>query len=249
LTLASTAGGENRRDAVVLAQLGTGALRMDQWARENAAKVEKLSGGRLAYVYISNYGARAGIEEFYRALLGYSDREGLIIDQRFNGGGTTADSLIEALKASPLYAYAYRYGRDFRVPPIFLTGPKVLITNGLNWSAAETFAEMFKLAGVGRIVGSRTGGGGIGVALFQPELIDGGVVGIPNRAAYNPAGSWDIENVGVTPDIEVEIIPRDWAAGRDAQLEAAVQTALEMIRTAPAQPATRRPAYPDHVKR
>jgi tricorn protease len=248
LTLAASADGTGKREAVVFAQAGTGALRMDQWARENARKVEELSGGTLAYVYIPNYGAGAGIEEFYRAVLGYSDRAGLIIDQRYNGGGTTADSLIEALTASPLYAYDYRYGRDFPVPPVFFPGPKVLITNGLNWSAAETFAEMFKLAKVGKIVGGRTGGGGIGVALFQPPLIDGGEIGIPNRAAFNPAGSWDIENYGVTPDIAVDIMPKDWAAGRDVQIETAVATALEMIRTAQPRPPFAHPPYPVHVK-
>jgi tricorn protease len=247
LTVAAAPDGAAQREAVVFAQIGTGGLRMDQWGRENARKVEELSGGKLAYIYIPNYGAWAGIQEFYRALLGYSDRAGLIIDQRYNGGGTTADSLIAALKALPIYAYAYRYGRDFPVPPVFLDGPKVLITNGLNWSAGETFAEMFKLAKVGKIVGSRTGGGGIGAALFQPELVDGGEIWIPNRAAYNPAGSWDIENFGVTPDIVVDITPRDWAAGRDTQLETAVATALEMIRTAPPKPAFKHPAYPNHV--
>jgi tricorn protease len=157
LTVAAAPEGTDKREAVVFAQVGTGALRMDQWARENARKVEELSGGKLAYIYIPNYGAGAGIQEFYRALLGYSDRAGLIIDQRYNGGGTTADSLIEALMAVPIYAYDYRYGRDFPVPPVFLDGPKVLITNGLNWSAAETFAEMFKLARVRRS-SDRTGG-------------------------------------------------------------------------------------------
>ena len=100
--------------------------------------------------------------------------------------------------------------------------PKVLITNEQNFSAAETFAFMFKVTKTGTIVGTRTGGGGIGAALFQPGLIDGGRIAIPNRAAYNPSGSWDIENNGVVPDIAVEFLPRDFRDGRDPQLEKGV---------------------------
>ena len=104
---------------------------------------------------------------------------------------------------------------------------------------------MFKLTKTGTIVGARTGGGGIGAALFQPALIDGGRIAIPNRAAYNPAGSWDIENQGVLPDIPVEVLPRDFRDGRDPQLEKAVQVALEASRKSNP-PVNRRPPYPIH---
>lgn len=247
LRLAESPDGRGARTAVIVPLIGLGALRKSNWAADNGRRVEALSGGRLRYVHVSGYGGD-GIMDLNRAILGSSEREGLIIDQRYNGGGTTSDTLIEDLMREPLYAYAYRYGRDFRVPPVFVRGPKVLIINGYDWSAAETFAEMFKLAGTGTIVGTRTGGGGIGAALVQRTLVDGGVIRIPNRAAYNPAGSWDIEGHGVAPHVRADIAPKDWAAGRDPQLEAAVKIALEQLESTPAKP-WRRPDYPDHVRR
>jgi len=102
------------------------------------------------------------VEDFIREILGKTDKKGLIIDQRYNPGGTTSDSLIEALKRETIYYYAYRHGEDFPVPPVTFPGPKVLVINEENFSAAETFAMMFKLAKMGTIVGKRTGGGGIG---------------------------------------------------------------------------------------
>ena len=219
-------------------------IRRANWSEQNRRLVEKLSGGKLGYIYVENYGG--GIQDFIRGLAGFSDRPGLIIDQRFNGGGITPDYLIEWLRRKPLYDYTFRNGDDIPVPVNPGPAVKVLITNENNFSAAETFAFMYKLAKVGPIVGLRTGGGGIGPYVFTPSLIDGGNVQLPNRAAYNPDGtSWGVENVGVIPDIEVEITPKDWIMGRDPQLEKAVQVAMEelkKVRTV----APRKPAYPIH---
>jgi tricorn protease len=105
---------------------------------------------------------------------------------------------------------------------------------------------MYKLGHVGPIVGWRTYGAGVGPYVFTPRLIDGGRIQLPNRAAYNPDGTtWGIENAGVRPDYPVEITPRDWLAGRDPQLEKAVQVALEeMKKSPPVLP--KRPKYPIH---
>ncbi|MBI4410718.1 MAG: hypothetical protein HY561_13490 [Gemmatimonadetes bacterium] len=150
------------------------------------------------------------------------------------------------LLAAPVYEYAYRYGKGFPVPPNLIQGPKILLTDGSNGSAAETFALMFKLRRAGTIIGRRTAGGGIGVALYSQTLVDGGRVGIPNRAAYNPvAGTWDIENYGVTPDIEVDVGVDDWRAGRDPQLERGVQEALRQLASF-RKPVSKRPAPPKH---
>jgi tricorn protease len=110
----------------------------------------------------------------------------------------------------------------------------------------QTFAFMYKLAKVGPIVGLRTFGAGIGPYVFTPDLIDGGNVQLPNRAAYNPDGtSWGIENFGVQPDFEVEISPKDWMANRDPQLEKAVQVAMEELKKV--QPIVpKKPKYPIH---
>jgi tricorn protease len=237
--------GDGARTITVVPTNGENTLRLANWAERNRQMVNKLSGGRLGYIYVPDYGT--GIEDFYQGMLGYRDnKQGLIIDQRYNGGGITSDAIIEMLNRKPLYYYMFRDGEDIATPTNPVNGPKVLITNEYNGSAAETFAFMFKLGKVGTIVGKRTGGGGIGPYVFTPDPIDGGGIQLPNRAAYNPnTGSWDIENFGITPDIEVEILPKDWLAGRDPQLEKAVEVAMkELAKTKPAPKL--RPKYPVH---
>jgi tricorn protease len=181
-----------------------------------------------------------------RGLSGYSDRPGVIIDQRYNGGGITPDYLIEWLRRRPIYYYTFREGDDIATPVNPGPSAKVLIVNQENFSAAETFAFMYKVAKVGPIVGMRTGGGGIGPYVYTPRFVDGGNIQLPNRAAYNPDGtSWGIENVGVIPDYEVEILPKDAMAGRDPQLEKAIQVGLEEIKkNVPVQRI--KPKYPVH---
>lgn len=243
ITVASEPDGP-RRTYTVVPLPGAGTLRRAAWAEENRRRVEELSGGRLAYVYVGGWGG-PGLDDFYRGLLGHDGAEGIVLDQRFNTGGTTADAAVEALARPPLYAYAYRHGEPFSVPPVDVRVPVVLLANRWNVSAAETFALMFRLAGVGPIVGTRTTGGGIGAALWQPRLVDGGRIRIPNRAAFDPSGSWTIENRGVEPDVEVEITADDGRAGRDPQLDAAVQKALAAIEAREPRPIVV-PAYPVH---
>ena len=220
------------------------SLRLANWAEENRRRVEQESGGKLGYIYVNDYGL--GTMDVIRGLTGYGDRPGVIIDQRYNGGGITPDYLIEWLRRRPIYYYTFREGDDIAVPVNPAPTAKVLIVNEENFSAAETFALMYKLAKVGPIVGMRTGGGGIGPYIYTPRFVDGGNIQLPNRAAYNPDGtSWGIENVGVIPDYEVEITPKDAMAGRDSQLEKAIQVGLEEIkRNAPVRPI--KPKYPVH---
>jgi tricorn protease len=246
LTVGPSPAAEGSRTITVVLSQGEQGLRRENWAQQNRRRVEELSGGKLGYIYVPNYGG-SGIEDFFRGLYGYRDsKQGFIIDQRFNGGGITSDSIIEMLKREPLYYYMFRDGDDIATPTNPVAGPKVLIINEQNGSAAETFAFMFKLGKVGSIVGHRTAGGGIGPYVFTPDFVDGGGVQLPNRAAYNPTrGSWDVENRGVEPDVEVDILPKDWLAGRDAQLEKAIDIALKQLEKS--QPAIKlRPKYPIH---
>jgi len=219
-------------------------LRLANWAEENRRRVEQASGGKLGYIYVNDYGA--GTMDVIRGLSGYSDLPGVIIDQRYNGGGITPDYLIEWLRRRPIYYYTFRDGDDIATPVNPGPSAKVLIVNQQNFSAAETFAFMYKVAKVGPIVGMRTGGGGIGPYVYTPRFVDGGNIQLPNRAAYHPDGtSWGIENVGVTPDYEVEITPKDGLAGRDPQLEKAIQVGLEEIKkNTPVQRI--KPKYPVH---
>jgi tricorn protease len=153
------------------------------------------------------------------------------------------------LARRPLYYYRFREGDDLAVPVNGrAASATVLVIDDDNASAAETFAFMFQLGKIGPLVGSRTFGAGIGPyggASAVPTLVDGGRLQIPSRGAYNPSGSWGIENEGVHPDVAVEIMPEDWRAGRDPQLAAAVKAGLEAIANQQA-PAPRRPKFPVH---
>ncbi|HEX6649990.1 MAG TPA: S41 family peptidase [Pyrinomonadaceae bacterium] len=245
ITVSANPDGSNARTYTIFPAVGENRLRRANWAEENRKLVEKLSGGRLGYIFIEGYGGD-GIMNAIRGLTGYADKQGVIVDQRFNGGGITPDYLIEWMQRKPIYYYMFRGGDDIATPVNPAPPVKVLIINELNGSAAETGAFMFKLAKVGPVVGKRTFGGGIGPYFFTPNLIDGGRVQLPNRAAYDPSGTtWGIENIGVAPDFDVEITPADIIAGRDPQLEKAIEVALAQIsKTQTIAP--KRPAFPIH---
>lgn len=245
IKVASSASGANAREYTVVPIAGENGLRRANWAQENREMVDKLSGGRLTYCFIGEH-SPDGFNEFSRVFNASPDKAGMIIDQRFNGGGITADYQIEALLRKPILAYDYRHGGEIVFPSNRIDGPKVLINNEGNGSAAETFALMFRSAGVGKIVGMPTYGGGIGAALFQQQLVDGGRIFIPNRAGYNPlTGKWEIENEGVKPDVRVDRTPEDYLAGRDRQLEEAVRLALEELKTY-RKPTLKKPMPPTH---
>ena len=245
ITVSSNPDGSASRTYSVIPTNGENRLRRANWAEENRKLVDKLSGGKLGYIFIEGYGGE-GVMNAIRGLTGYSDKNGVIVDQRFNGGGITPDYLIEWMQRRPLYYYMFRGGDDIATPVNPAPPVKVMIIDSLNGSAAETGAFMFKLGKVGPIVGKRTFGGGIGPYFFTPPLIDGGRVQLPGRAAYDPSGkSWGIENVGVSPDHEVEITPLDVMNGRDPQLLKAIEVAMAQIPKNPLY-APRRPAFPVH---
>ncbi|UCC47866.1 MAG: PD40 domain-containing protein [Gemmatimonadota bacterium] len=244
ITVGSEPEDGQTRTFTVVPLPGENTLRRWNWALRNRQLVEEQTEGVLGYIYVPSFGSTA-LELVFAQLLESVDRRGLIIDERFNGGGITADWLIEWLRRRPLYYYAFRHGDNLGVPTNALPAAKVLLINDADFSAAETLALMFKQGALGRILGTRTAGAGIGPYVFIPELIDGGRIGIPNRAAFDPTGSWAIENEGVAPDIEVEWLPEDWRAGRDPQLERAIEMVLRLVVDNP--PAeVKRPEYPVH---
>jgi tricorn protease len=245
ITVSADANGANPRTYTVLPANGENRLRRANWAEANRKLVDKRSGGKLGYIFIEGYNPD-GIMNAIRGLTGYADKNGVIIDQRYNGGGVTPDYLIEWMQRRPLYYYMFRGGEDIATPVNPAPPVKVMIINELNGSAAETGAFMFKLGKVGPIVGKRTYGGGIGPYFFTPNLIDGGRVQLPGRAAYDPTGTtWGIENAGVAPDYDVDITPADVMAGRDPQLEKAIAIAMAEIPKHPMY-APKRPAFPVH---
>ncbi|MGH9938632.1 MAG: S41 family peptidase, partial [Blastocatellia bacterium] len=225
----SPLAGEGARTLSVYPTGNDALLRLANQAAANRRRVEEASGGKLGYIYVANWGGNT--IDAIRGLTGYGDRAGVILDQRYNGGGITPDYVIEWLKRKPLYYYTFREGDDIATPVNPGPAVKVLIAHEQNGSAAETFAFMYKLGKVGPIIGRRTAGAGIGPYVYTPGFIDGGRIQLPNRAAYQPDGlSWGVENIGVSPDYEVENLPQDWIKGRDAQLEKAIQVALDELK-------------------
>jgi tricorn protease len=216
-------------------------IRQYDWIERNRRRVEELSGGRLAYIYLPDT-FNSGYEIFNREFYAQLDKQGLIVDERFNQGGVAADYIIEILRRVPLQSARLREGADVRMPVGMIQGPKVMLTNELSGSGGDTLPWMWRQAGLGMIVGKRTTGLGVGAS--GQDLIDGGRVNVPDWGWYNPVkGIWDIENRGVAPDVDVEITLADWRAGRDPQLEKAVELALKALASKP-NPTPKRPAYP-----
>jgi tricorn protease len=240
LRISSTADGELSRVVTVTPVADEYALRNYDWVTANRRRVDQLSGGKLAYIYVPDTGQN-GYEIFNREFYAQLDKQGVIIDERFNGGGVTPDYIIDILKRSTLYRMMPRDSGDTPIPVGVIEGPRVLIINEYSTSGGDSMPFMFRATGLGTIVGKRTGGAKVGGG--DRNLIDGGKVTVPDWGHYDHIrGVWGVENFGVPPDIEVEILPADWRAGRDPQLERAVQAALEGMKKTT--PVNKRPKFP-----
>ncbi len=221
-------------------------LRSRDWVELNRRRVNELSGGRLAYVYLPNT-AGAGYTYFNRYYYSQLDKQGVVIDERFNGGGTAADYIIEMLNRPVLNYWATRDGKDFKTPLAAIDGPKVMIVNEWAGSGGDALPYYFRKRGIGPLIGTRTWGGLVGIYDY-PVLIDGGGVTAPRVAFYTVDGGWRVENEGVAPDIEVEQQPARMRDGGDPQLERAVQEALRLLDENPPREVRRDP-YPVRVKK
>jgi len=221
------------------------SLRRLAWIEGNRRKVEALSKGRLAYVYLPDT-ANGGYTAFNRWYFAQIDREGAILDERWNGGGLLADYVIDFLRR-PLMSYAVsREGSTFAFPAA-IYGPKVMIINESAGSGGDAMPWYFRKAGLGTLVGKRTWGGLVGIGGYPP-LLDGGYVTAPRFALYGLEGTWEVENVGIEPDVEVELDPKVWRQGHDAQLEKAVEIALAELEKHPL-PVHKRPEYPNYHRK
>ena len=220
-------------------------LRYIDWIEANRRKVDQLSGGKLAYVHLPNTGAE-GFLSFNRYYFAQTDKQGAIIDERFNAGGQVADYIIEVMSRHIESYWAPRYGNVEHTPNAGIYGPKVMIANEVSGSGGDALPWLFKQAKLGTLVGKRTWGGLVGISEI-PILMDGGHVTSPSVAFFSPKGEWDVENHGVDPDVAVDQDPKAVSEGHDPQLETAVSIALRDLAAHPlAQPA--RPTYPDYSK-
>jgi tricorn protease len=235
--------GSNSREVTVVPVTGEGGLRNLAWIEDNRRKVDQLSGGKLAYVYLPNT-AGAGYTNFNRYYFAQIDKQGAVIDERFNGGGTAADYIIDYMRRPLMNKWATREGEDFTTPIGSIYGPKVMIINEYAGSGGDLMPWLFRKAGVGQLVGKRTWGGLVGIYDY-PVLIDGGQVTAPRVAFYNLQGQWDVENYGTPPDVEVDLDPKLWRQGKDPQIEKAVEVALAELKKNPL-PKYKKPAYPNY---
>ena len=233
------------REVTVVPVGSEAGLRNLAWIEDNRRKVDQLSGGRLGYVYIPDTGG-GGYTNFNRYFFAQTNKQGAVIDERFNGGGLLADYIVEYLNRQQLAKIAFRDGKDWNVPAGAIYGPKVMLINELAGSGGDAMPWFFKKLKVGPLIGKRTWGGLV-AAFGIPTLMDGGSVRAPNGAVYGLSGEWEVENVGVAPDIEVEFDPAAWRAGRDPQLEKGVEWLLEELKRNPPKE-YKRPAYPDYHK-
>ncbi len=241
LKVGPNADGTGSRDVTVVPVASETPLRALAWIEGNRRKVDELSGGKLAYVYLPNT-AGAGYTNFNRYYYAQLDKQGAVVDERFNGGGTAADYIVDNLGRPLLNYWTTREGEVFTTPLASIYGPKAMIINEYAGSGGDLMPWLFRAKKIGALVGKRTWGGLVGIYDY-PQLIDGGSVTAPRVAFFNPKGEWEVENYGTAPDIEVDYTPEEVMKGRDPQLERAVQYVLEELKKNPL-PQPRLPKYP-----
>jgi tricorn protease len=235
--------GAGAREVTVVPVENEASLRRQAWIEDNRRLVDRLSGGRLAYVHLPDT-ATGGYTSFNRYFFAQIDKEGAILDERYNHGGAIADYVIDLLKRPLRACMTTRDGEDYCSPTAAIYGPKTMVINEMAGSGGDALPWMFQREKIGPLVGKRTWGGLVGVYDYPP-LIDGGSVTAPRIAIYGLHGDWEVENVGIAPDVEVENDPASVAAGRDPQLEKAVEITLEALKNQPfVMP--RRPGYPNY---
>ncbi len=231
LRVNSKPGLEGSRVVTVVPVENENQLRMMDWVESNRRKVEELSKGQLAYVYVPNTG-QGGYTYFNRYYFAQQDRKGAIIDERNNGGGSAADYMVDIM-ARELHGYFNSRASDHRpflTPNAGIFGPKVMLINERAGSGGDLLPYLFNKMKIGPLVGTKTWGGLVGT-WDTPPFVDGGRMVAPRGGFYDVKGEWAVEGVGISPDIEVQQTPADVVRGRDPQLERAVEEALKLMKT------------------
>jgi tricorn protease len=235
--------GSGWREVTVVPVESESALRGLSWIEGNRRKVDELSGGKVAYVYLPNT-AGGGYTNFNRYYFAQVGKQGAVLDERFNGGGQLADYIIDYLHRPALSKIMTREGEPYTEPQEAIYGPKVMIINEFAGSGGDAMPWYFRKAGVGPLVGMRTWGGLVGIGGY-PELVDGGAITAPRWAIYGLKGQWEVENKGIAPDVEVELDPKLAREGHDPQLERAVRVVMDLLKQHPL-PSYSKPEYPNY---
>jgi len=220
-------------------------IRYREWVEKNRAYVEKMTGGRVGYVHIPDMG-EGGLIEFARVWYPLYYKQAFIVDERYNGGGFTADMIIDRLERKLWALTQPREGKVLRDPERCFAGPWVVLINEDTGSNGEMFAEAIKIKKLAPVIGMRTWGGSIGIEPHQ-DLVDGGTVTPPQFGLYGLDRRWLIEGRGVEPDIEVQNMPGDVLRGKDAQLDAAIDYLLKELKQHPVE-LPPPPEYPNKAR-
>jgi tricorn protease len=242
LTVNDKPSAEGAREVVVQTLPSERRLRYVDWVRENREYVAEKTDGKVGYIYVRDTSI-PGQSDLVRQFVGQHGKEALIIDERWNGGGQLPDRFIELLNR-PLSSYfAIREGKEWKVPMVSHQGPKCMLINGNAGSGGDMFPWLFRDAGLGPLIGTRTWGGLVGM-IGNPPLIDGGYTSVPRIAFFEPDGTWAVEGHGVDPDIEVIADPSLMVDGGDPQLDKAIEVMLAELEENPFVP-VKRPEWPD----
>jgi tricorn protease len=246
ITVGPNPDGKGSRTVTVVPLASEERLRNLAWVEGNLKKVQAATGGRVAYVYVPNT-ADSGHAFFKRYFFPQSDKDAIIVDERFNGGGSIADYYIDHLRRPFVSYWATRYGADLNTPGAAIHGPKVMLIDETAGSGGDLLPWMFRKEKLGTLVGKRTWGGLVGILGF-PTLMDGGNVTAPDLAMWTEESGWVVENEGVPPDVEVEQWPAEVRAGKDPQLDKAIELVQQELAKTPAhKPA--RPPFPVRVNK
>ena len=229
LTIGSTPSIEDSREVTIKPTPSERGLRSMAWVEGNRRKVEEMSDGKLAYVYLPNTSG-GGFNYFNRYYFAQQDKKGVVLDERNNGGGSAADYMIDVMTRTLLGYFNSKAGDNipWTTPMAGIWGPKVMIINERAGSGGDLLPYMFRAKNIGPLVGTRTWGGLVGT-WDTPPFIDGGRMVAPRGGFFDVDGNWAVEGEGVAPDIEVIQHPKLVLEGKDPQLEKAVEVALEML--------------------
>lgn len=235
LSLKDNANAAGTHDERVRPVKNEANLRYLDWVQTRRALVDKLSGGRIGYIHVPNT-AVEGNRELFKGFYQQANKDALIIDDRYNGGGFIPDRMIELLERKPISYWTRRGTGVYSTPAFANAGPKAMLINGYAGSGGDAFPYYFRERGLGRIFGTTTWGGLIGLS-GNPSLADGGSLSTPSFRFMDLNGQWAVEGVGVDPDVEVVDTPEAMAHGEDPTLEAAVKYLLdELQRNSPKRP-------------
>jgi tricorn protease len=240
------ADGQGSREVTVVPVDSDTSLRNLAWIEGNRRKVDEMTGGKVAYVYLPDTGA-GGYNNFNRYFFAQADKQAVILDERFNGGGKAADYIIEYLRRELLNHWTSRDAKIYNTPGGAIYGPKAMIINEFAGSGGDAMPWYFRKSKLGPLVGKRTWGGLVGISGYPP-LLDGGSVTAPSFAFFSTDGTWDVENKGVAPDVEVDLDPYAVRSGRDPQLEKAVEIVMEQLKKNPPKE-VKKPEYPNYHRK